>query len=169
MKEHIDVLGEADRLTKALKSTGILINTQLDGRINAMTMGWAFIGRLWQVPYIMSFVRGSRFTKTLLDKSGVYTISVPDESTDRKILAYCGTRSGRDTDKIKDLGLTPEEAEKNGVPGFKELPLTIECRLLYSQLMDRSRVPRQMQEEWYSDEDYHWILCGQVLSAYYIR
>ena len=43
---------------------------------------------------------------------------------------YCGVRSGRDTDKWKDTGLTPEKANVVNVPVIKESPVNIECRVV---------------------------------------
>ena len=37
----------------------------------------------------------------------------------KKILGYCGAKSGRDVDKAKEIGLTYEEPETISVPGVK--------------------------------------------------
>ena len=53
-------------------------------------------------------------------------MNIPFKPFDNKILGYCGTHSGKDTDKIADLNLTLEEGEKISVPAIAELPLTLE-------------------------------------------
>ena len=50
-----------------------------------------------------------------------------------------GTKSGRDTDKIEDMGLTLVPSEKIDTPAIKEYALTLECRIVYKQLQDRNR------------------------------
>ena len=169
MKEYIDILEHSDEVARALRSTGVLLSAAKDGVVNSMTMGWAFIGRLWQVAYAVCLVRESRYTRKLIDSSGVFTISVPDSPAERKILGYCGSRSGRDTDKIKDLGLTEVEADENGVPGFKELPLTIECTVQSRRLLSKEELPEDMLEAFYGDGDLHYLYFGKILKAYYIR
>ncbi len=62
---------------------------------------------------------------------------------DKKILGICGTKSGRTFDKIKELNLTLEQPDYISVPAIKELPLTLECRVIYKQVQD----PRQITEE----------------------
>lgn len=52
---------------------------------------------------------------------------------DRKILGIADAKSGHDVDKIKELGLTPVDSNHVDVPGFTELPLTIECKVKYVQ------------------------------------
>ena len=42
---------------------------------------------------------------------------------------YCGVRSGRDTDKWKDTGLTPGKASVVSAPIIRESPVNIECRV----------------------------------------
>jgi flavin reductase (DIM6/NTAB) family NADH-FMN oxidoreductase RutF len=45
----------------------------------------------------------------------------------------CGTRTGRDTDKFAETGLTPVPADRVRPPLIKECPLNVECRLLSVQ------------------------------------
>ena len=169
MKEYINIFEHASELTKALSSGGVLLSTAKDGKVNAMTMGWAFIGQLWEEPYVIALVRAPRYTHDILEGSSAFTISVPDSSTDRKILGYCGSRSGRDTDKIKDLGLTEVEADENGVPGFKELPLTIECEVTCRLTQTPDTLPKDILEGIYQDGQFHTLYFGKVLRAYRLR
>ena len=70
---------------------------------------------------------------SLLRENSEFTINVPREGSDKKILGYCGSHFGRDTDKIAGLGLTLVEPQVVSVPAIKEMPLTLECRVLYMQ------------------------------------
>ena len=38
----------------------------------------------------------------------------------------------QDIDKVKELGPTLEDPDKISVPGIKELPLTLECKIVYT-------------------------------------
>jgi flavin reductase (DIM6/NTAB) family NADH-FMN oxidoreductase RutF len=118
-------------------------------------------------------VRESRFTKELLDQNGEFTINVPVGEYDKSILNVCGTRSGRDLDKVQVLGLTLEEPETISVPGIRQLPLTLECKVIYKQEQDENALDQKVIERYYPEEngkkDIHTAYYGQVLSAYIIE
>ena len=152
-----------------------LVTTKADDEVNTMTIGWGTLGIEWAKPIFTVFVRQSRHTKTLLDKNGEFTINVPLKDADvKQVLSVCGTKSGRDMDKIKELGLTLEEAEVISVPGIKELPITLECRVVYKQDQDLSMLDEDKRLRYYKpgtrdDGDNHTAYYGEVLAAYIIE
>ena len=171
MKEHINITDYANQITAALPK-GILLNTK-DSKFNSMVIGWGNLGTLWGKLTFVVYVRQSRFTKEQLDKTGVFTISCFMDKPDSKIFKVCGSQSGRDIDKVQEAGLTLEEAEVNGVPGIKEYPLTIECKVLYSQDQVVERIPEDIQKHYYPVEedgvDYHTMYVGEILESYVIQ
>ena len=174
MKQTVDAFDYAGHICKAMKK-GILLTTKSDDQVNTMTIGWGHIGIEWGKPIFVAYVRESRHTKPMLDASGEFTVNIPMGQIDAKILGYCGTKSGRDTDKIKDLGLTLEEGETIAVPGIKELPLTLECKVIFHQDQDESILPAELYDryypatEGYPQGDYHTAYYGQILNAYIIE
>lgn len=46
-----------------------------------------------------------------------------------KATDWCGVRSGRDYDKFKESGLTPEKSSVVSAPSVAESPVSIECRV----------------------------------------
>ena len=98
---------------------------------------------------------------------------------DKNILGYCGTKSGRNTDKIADMGLTLEEGESITVPGIKELPLTLECKVIYKQKQDLAAIPEEILARYYpqdvdgsapgSNRDYHIAYYGEIVNTYIIE
>ena len=69
---------------------------------NTMTIGWCQLGSLWSIPVCTVFVRPERYTYQFMEESRYFTVSVlPEEA--KAVTAYCGTKSGRDTDKILSL------------------------------------------------------------------
>lgn len=167
MKKEINIL-ENSHLVLSKLSQGILLTTKVRNQINTMTIGWGTIGIEWREPVFIAFVRLSRHTKEMLDEAGEFTINVPNEQTDQGILAYCGTRSGRDTDKIQDLQLTLVESDTIQTPGIKELPLTLECKILYSQAQDYDLMPESVQKSIYSHVDPEQDKTGQDVHTMYI-
>ena len=177
MKEKINVSDYADQITKAV-SKGILLNTK-DEKFNSMVIGWGMLGRIWNRPSYTVFVRQSRYTKEALDKSGEFTVSVPLDGVDPKIAKVCGSLSGHNIDKVKEAGLTLEEPEVNGVPGIREYPLTIECRVLYQQDQVLADIPEDIQKQMYPQDvdgtapmenrDIHTMYIGEIVDAYLIK
>lgn len=174
MKKQINLWEYAGEILEQV-GTAALVTAKADGQVNPMTIGWGTLGVQWGKPIFIVFVRQSRHTKTLLDKNGEFTINVPLKGTDRKAtLGFCGSKSGRDVDKIKELGLTLEEPEKISVPGIKEFPITLECRVVYKQDQDLSVLEEDKCRRYYApgtanDGDYHTAYYGEVLSAYIIE
>ena len=172
MKQFVEPFDYAGQICHALKK-GILLTTAADGTVNTMTIGWGHMGIDWSRPVFVAYVRETRHTRAMLDKNGEFTVNIPLGDYDPQILGYCGTKSGRDCDKIRDMGLTLEEPVKISVPGIREFPLTLECRLLYKQKQDLSAIPADILARYYPEDgagfrDYHYAYYGQILSAYII-
>lgn len=172
MKKMIDAFDYAGDICKAMPK-GILLTTKLDGKVNTMTIGWGKIGIEWGKPVFIAYVRESRYTKQMLEGNGEFTVNVPYGAFDSKILGFCGTKSGRDVDKIEALGLTLEAPEKISVPGIRQLPLTLECKVIYKQKQDLDAIPEALLSRYYpADEtgyrDYHYAYYGEIVSSYII-
>jgi len=177
VKETVKITEYANVITEALPK-GILLNTNGD-KFNSMVIGWGHIGTLWGKPTFVVYVRQSRYTKGQLDKTGAFTISVPLEGVDPLIGKVCGSQSGFDIDKVKEAGLVLEEASINGTPGIRQYPLTIECKVLYSQDQVLAKIPEDIIRTYYpqsapaadrlANRDYHTVYVGEIEAAYIIR
>lgn len=178
MKQDIHVFDYANDILNAVK-TGVLVTTKAGEKVNSMTISWGTLGIEWGKPIFTVFVREHRFTREQLDANMEFTINVPYGEYDKKILGFCGSRTGRDTDKVKELNLTLEEPEVISVPGVKELPLTLECKVLYRQLQDRTAIPEDILEKNYpqdvdssyplANKDFHIAYYGEIVRAYIIK
>ncbi len=172
MKEKINVFDYAERITKALPE-GILLNTQGE-KFNSMVIGWGHLGVIWGLPTITVYVRQSRYTKPLLDKAREFTVSAPVTGRlDQDVFRICGTQSGRDVDKEKAAHLTLVEPNEISTPGIKEVPLTLECKVLYQQDQVLSEVPDEVISRFYSRGtdagDFHTAYIAQIVDAYIIK
>ena len=174
MKRHIEPFDYAPQILTALKK-GVLLTVKDGNRVNTMTIGWAHMGIEWNTPTFIAYVRGCRFTKPMLDSANEFTVNIPLGEVDRNILKVCGTRSGRDMDKIAHLGLHLEEPEVISTPGIKELPLTLECRVIYRQQQTPQCVLDDHIFTHYEkncvdiEQDYHTVYYGKIESAYIIE
>ena len=174
MKRKINVWEYAPQILDAV-GKGVLLTTKADGFVDTMTIGWGTLGIQWGKPIFTVFVRESRYTKALLDKNLEFTINVPLGEYDKNIISVCGTKSGRDMDKIKELNLHLEEPETITVPGIRELPITLECKVIYRQDQDPDAINEENTARYYPRNeqfpqgDYHTAYYGQILAAYIIE
>lgn len=174
MKTHVDAFDYAGTICSAMRK-GILLTTKADDFVNTMTIGWGKIGIEWNRPIFIAYVRESRYTKDMLDRSGEFTVNVPIGEIDGNILSYCGKRSGRNTDKIRDLRLTLVESDVVNAPGIQELPLTLECKIIYRQLQDLNEIQRKHLDRFYphnaetDSRDPHIAYYGEIVNAYLIE
>ena len=173
MKKQVNAFDYAGEICKALPK-GILITTKNGDFVNSMTIGWGHMGIDWSRPIFVAYIRESRHTKTMLENNGEFTINVPMGEYDRNILAVCGRKSGRDMDKIKELGLHLVESDVVSVPGIEELPLTLECKVIYKQKQDLSAIPEDIIKTYYPADDtgfqdYHYAYYGEIVNAYIIE
>lgn len=173
MKTKINAFDYASEICKAL-SRGILLTTKAGEKVNTMTIGWGHIGIEWGKPIFVAYVRESRHTKAMLEECGEFTVNVPMGDVNSKVLGYCGTKSGRDTDKIADMNLTLVEGESVSVPGIREFPITLECKVIFKQFQQENTLPEALYRryypaaEGYPDGDYHTAYYGEIVGAYLI-
>ena len=173
MKRKIALWDEAGYILDQL-GKGVLLTAAADGKVNTMTIAWGALGIQWKKPVFIAFVRESRYTKEFLDKNPEFTVNIPYGQYDKSILSICGTRSGRDIDKIQELGLTLEESETVSVPGIRQLPLTLECKIIYRQAQDPGEITPENTARYYPKDqngtgDYHTAYYGEVTAAYIIE
>lgn len=168
MKRKVEAFGYAKEILEAV-SKGVLMTTCADGEVDTMTISWGTMGIQWGKPIFIVFVRESRHTKTLVDKNPEFTINVPFGGCNKNILAFCGTKSGRDVNKIQELGLTLENGETVSVPAIKELPLTLECKVIYKQEQDKDALAPFAMERYYKEGDFHTAYYGEITNAYIVE
>ena len=86
----------------------------------------------------------------------------------RKALSLCGSKSGRDVDKVKACGLTVRWGAGDA-PFFDEAEWVLVCRKLYAQDMDPACVLGEGEIlPFYTPGQggWHRIYVGQVVEAY---
>lgn len=137
-------------------------------RCNTMTIGWCQMGKLWGLDVCTVYVRPERYTDSFMEDCGYFTVSVLPADR-KKTMAVCGTRSGRDLDKIRECGLTVRTGE-GGAPFFEEAEQVLVCRKLYVQDMDPAAVCPAGEETilpHYGEKGgWHRIYTGQIVEAY---
>lgn len=130
---------------------------------NTMTASWGGLGVLWNKPVATAYIRPQRYTKQFLDENEYFTLSFFGEEY-RKALSLCGSKSGRDTDKVKECGFTVMES-RDGAPYFGEAELVLVCRKHFVQQMDPANIPEDICSSVYPTRDYHYIYIGEITEA----
>lgn len=138
-----------------------LVTVDTGDKVNMMTVSWGGVGIMWNKPVAYTFIRPQRYTFDFLEKGDYFAISfLPEEY--RKALSLCGSKSGRDIDKVKETGLTPVENEK--APYFAESKAVLICRKMYGQSLDKDSVVDSSVFQSYAQDgsDYHKMYISQI-------
>ncbi len=171
--KKVNAADYAETIVKAIPK-GVLVTTKAD-KVNSMVIGWGTFGVEWGTQMFVIYIREGRFTRQQLDKNPEFTVNIPLDGYDKKIFKVCGTESGHQVDKVKEAGLTLVEDEDFSVPGVKELPLTLECRVVFRQKQELSLLDRKFEKYYPQDvpseavganKDAHIAYYGEIVGAY---
>ncbi|WP_414632031.1 flavin reductase family protein [Clostridium sp. UBA1056] len=95
------------------------------GKDNVFTVGW--IGTACtKPPMITVAIRPERLSYEYIKESGAFVVNLTS-STLVKAVDYCGVKSGRITDKFKDMNLTLSEAKDISCGIINQCPVAFEC------------------------------------------
>lgn len=148
----------------------VMVSCQREGeKPNIITVAWA--GTICSDPPMLSVsVRPERYSYSILRESGEFVVNLVTKELARAA-DYCGVRSGRDTDKFKDMGLTPCASRVIAAPGILESPVNIECRVkevkeLGSHHMFLAEVVNVTVSGEYMDERGRFCLNNAGMVAY---
>lgn len=132
---------------------------------NSMTISWGFMGTLWGKKVICIFVRPTRYTYELLEKSERFTLSFMDESY-KGAMKIMGTKSGRDEDKYKESGLETIYDTDSGVSYIKNANVVFKCKKLYTDFFKKDGILDESILKMYKDDlsDLHKFYIAEVTS-----
>lgn len=130
---------------------------------NSMTIAWGSIGCMWNKPFIQVVVRPTRYTFEFMEKYDSFTCCVFPEKY-KSSLTLLGTKSGRNSEKIKESGLTIIKSEIVSAPSFKEAELIFECRKIYFDNIKPTNFIDDAIDQNYSNKDYHQVYFGQIVN-----
>lgn len=159
MKE-ISVRDVKENFIKLIASDWALLTAKDGEGCNPMTVSWGGVGELWGKDTATVYVRESRYTKGLMDKEDYFSLCFFGGGQ-KEALAFCGSKSGRDFDKVKETGLTPVYDEH--APYFEEATLVLICRKEARMLFDESCfTDKTIMQKMYADHDMHYIYFGEI-------
>lgn len=149
---------------KMIGTDWLLVTAENDNKCNMMTASWGGLGIMWNKPVAFTFIRPQRYTFGMLESGEYYSLCVLNDSY-RNTLKLCGTKSGRDIDKIKETGLTVEHID--GVPYFKEAETVLICKKLYAQNLNSESLIEKSLTSNYNAEgtDYHKMYINEIVKV----
>lgn len=137
----------------------MLVTAGIKNKLNTMTASWGGLGVLFNEPVVFLFIRPQRYTFDFIENNEFFSISFYDEKYKNK-LSFCGTQSGRNTDKIKEISFTPVFDEN--APYFEEANLVFFCKKIHGQFLDPAGFIDKTIEKNY-DNDYHKLFVGKIV------
>ena len=160
MFERIDPKSLDQNVFSLIGDQWMLLTAGTGEKCNTMTASWGGLGVLWGKPVATVYIRPQRYTLEFVEREEKFTLAFFGEAY-RKALALCGSKSGRDIDKVKECGFTVETAD--GAPYFAQADLVLVCKKAYWQDMDPTHfLDGEIDGKWYPEKDYHRIFIGEI-------
>ena len=151
-----------DNFIELIGKEWMLVSAGDKEKFNMMTASWGGVGVLWNRPVVFAFIRPERYTREFIDARNEFTI------TFRKAQSICGSKSGREIDKVAATGLTPLFTEA-GNPVFEEARLTLECKVVYkSEIEEAKFLDPTVFPRWYDEKNgnAHIVYIAEILNAW---
>lgn len=160
MFKEINIKDVKENVVDLISRQWGLVTAGDENKFNTMTVSWGAVGELWGEDMVTIYIRPQRYTVEFLEKSDWFTLSVYPENM-KSIHSVCGSKSGRDVDKVKETGLTPVFSEN--APYFDEAKLVIICKKVAkgeftpNQIIDKTIIKSN-----YPLNDFHYIYYGKI-------
>lgn len=126
----------------------LVLTSDSGGKVNVITLGWSMLCS-HNPPMMAIAVGNNRHSHQSLVANGEFVLAFPGVDMAEAAL-FCGTHSGRNTDKIVQTGLKIEPGVKIDVPILAEAVSNFECRVVSSLLTGD-----------------HTIFVGEVLASHH--
>lgn len=156
--------GIEDNLFQLIGTDWMLICSGKPEHYNMMTASWGCAGILWRKHIAVVFVRPQRHTFLFLEENARFTLNFFDEDH-RDVLNLCGTKSGRDIDKMNLPELTPRETPSGSIV-FEQARLILECRKIYYDDIKPEFFLSFDVEKIYPQKDFHRFYIGEITKVW---
>ena len=153
-----------DNVFKLLDKDWMLVTAGNINNFNTMTASWGHMGIMWNLPVAIVWIRPQRYTYKFANRHNGYTLSFFTGEY-RNALQICGTKSGRDCNKVEEAGLTPVGTERGNVI-FEEARLVLECRKIYVDDLKKDRfILPEVAQKHYPKGDFHRFYMGEIINV----
>ena len=150
-----------DNIFKALDKDWMLIcapDATKSCGANAMTASWGGMGFLWYKPVATLYVRPQRYSYGLCEDADRVSLCFFDEAY-RDALKLCGTKSGRDMDKLCQCNMTV--TSELDTPIIDQARLVMICKKLYADnIKEDCFTDNATKDRAYPKRDFHrFYIC----------
>lgn len=135
------------REVKMPERVSLIVSVDEKGRSNIMVANWHMQTSFDPLLVAVSIGK-TRYTHTLLSKIPEFVLAFPSKGME-KTVEFCGTRSGRSVDKIKELNLRVAPAKFIRPSLIPDCTANFECKIVEKV-----------------DTGDHTIFIGEVLAAH---
>ena len=164
MFEKISPYELDENVFKLLDKEWMLVTSGKGDDVNTMTASWGHLGIMWNLPVAICYIRPQRHTFGFVNRYDDYTLSFFG-TEHRDILKFCGSKSGRDHDKIRETGLVPLKTESGNIY-YEQARLVLECKKIYQDDMRAENFVRpEIAEKNYPGNDFHRFYFGEIIQA----
>lgn len=166
--EQIDPKELADNVFSLVGTEWMLVTAGTPAAFNTMTASWGGLGWLWNKPVAFVFIRPERYTYRFIEQSDTLSLSfLGTDPEARRVHQICGHKSGRDTDKVAEAGLTVLTLPTGGLT-FAQSRLTLECRKLYAAPLEAAGfADRELLDRWYAEGNgMHKMYVCEITAAW---
>ncbi len=151
--------------SRTLFDMGLLVSSSgLNGRVNAMSVGWALVGKAWNYPVLMVAVRPTTYTHELIEETNEFTVNVPRADM-KEIVAFCGNVSGRNVDKFTEKNIAIEHGINVKSPLLSDCVAHYECNVFLKSKVVPELLPLNIREKHFRSKDYHTLYFGNILTT----
>ena len=126
---------------------------------NAMTASWGGLGVIWNKNVATVYVRPQRHTFTLMENGELCSLCFLGQEF-RDALKLCGTKTGKNMDKIQAAGL--DVCFEDGVPVIEQSDLVLICKKAYSDFLKEDYFNDPAHLSSYPNKDFHKMYILEI-------
>lgn len=164
--KKIEVKELSENFFETISKEWMLVTAGTKNKFNTMTANWGGIGFLWNKPVVFVFIRPERYTFEFMEKEDCFTLSFLGEEN-KDIHKICGSKSGREVDKVKETGLCPLFTEQGNIL-FEQSRLTLECKKMYAGMLKAEDfLDKEALSRWYGAHgNLHKMYIAEIINVW---
>ncbi len=162
MKKEINIKNLNSNFIRMLSEDWALLTSGKADDFNTMTVSWGGVGELWGKDVGFVFVRPQRYTYEFIEKNDYFSLSFFGGEY-KKELGICGSKSGRDIDKMQATGFTP--VDLGNAVDFEQAKITVVMKKLAYQDMSPEGFLDESIMKNYANNDFHRVYVGEIVKV----
>lgn len=162
MQKEINIRDLKDNFVKMISNDWALLTAGKNNDFNTMTVSWGGIGELWNKDVCFVFVRPQRYTYEFMEKNDYFSLSFFGGEY-KKELGICGSKSGRNVDKVKETGFSP--VDLGDAVGFEQAKVNVVLKkLAYQDMKPDGFIDESIMNN-YANNDFHRVYVGEIVKV----